>query len=83
MSRGCWEAFASERAALARYSNLKRGVGGEINFGQLVERAFEDEGEARAALKETAYYLGLGIANAARDTRVSIRAARSVGGNCR
>ena len=64
-SRGCWEAFASERAALARYAELKggRGEGGEIDFGQLIERAFEDESEARAALKETAHYLGLGIAN--------------------
>jgi len=62
-SRGCWEAFASERAALARYAKSKRGSTGKINFGQLVERAFEEEKEARAALKETAYYLGLGIAN--------------------
>jgi len=62
-SRGCWEAFASERAALARYAKLKRGGMGKINFVQLVERAFEDEKEARAALKETAYYLGIGIAN--------------------
>ena len=64
-SRGCWEAFASERAALARYAELKggHGEGGEIDFGQLIERAFEDESEARAALKETAHYLGLGIAN--------------------
>ena len=62
-SRGCWEAFASERAALARYEKLKRGAGARIEFGQLVERAFEGEGEAQSALKETAHYLGLGIAN--------------------
>src|SRR5437588_12347828 len=44
-SRGCWEALASERAALARYAKLKRGGTGKINFGQLVKRAFEDESE--------------------------------------
>src|SRR5215211_7245267 len=62
-SRECWEAFASERAALARYAKLKGGTGAGIEFGRLVERAFEGEGEAQSALKETAHYLGLGIAN--------------------
>jgi predicted NBD/HSP70 family sugar kinase len=62
-SRGCWEAFASERAALARYAKLKRGAGGSVEFGQLIERAFEGEREAQSVLKETAHYLGLGIAN--------------------
>jgi predicted NBD/HSP70 family sugar kinase len=62
-SRGCWEAFASERAAMARYANLKRGAGGSVGFGRLVELAEEGKAEAQAALKETAWYLGLGIAN--------------------
>jgi predicted NBD/HSP70 family sugar kinase len=62
-SRGCWEAFASERAALARYAKLKRGAGRSVEFGQLVELALGGEDEARSALKETAHYLGLGIAN--------------------
>jgi predicted NBD/HSP70 family sugar kinase len=62
-SRGCWEAFASERAAVARYVKSKRGTGGATKFGQLLELAFEGEGEAQSALKETAWYLGLGIAN--------------------
>ncbi|HEX3557658.1 MAG TPA: ROK family transcriptional regulator [Pyrinomonadaceae bacterium] len=64
-SRGCWEAFASERAALARYAKLKRGSGdkAKINFRRLVDLAFDDEKDAQSALKETAYYLGLGIAN--------------------
>jgi predicted NBD/HSP70 family sugar kinase len=62
-SRGCWEAFASERAALARYAKLKGGAGASVEFGRLVELAFEGECEARSALKETAHYLGLGIAN--------------------
>lgn len=60
----CWEAFASERAALARYAAAsgKTGVG-DISFAQLVERALQGETAARAALKETAYYIGIGIAN--------------------
>ncbi|PYS78603.1 MAG: hypothetical protein DMF67_07705 [Acidobacteria bacterium] len=64
-SHRCWEAFASERAALARYAKLRRGTSGsnKINFGQLVGLAFGGEREAQSALKETAYYLGLGIAN--------------------
>lgn len=62
-SRGCWEAFASERAALARYAKLKGVAGRSVEFGQLVELALEGEDEAQSALKETARYLGLGIAN--------------------
>ncbi|HEY0005181.1 MAG TPA: ROK family transcriptional regulator [Pyrinomonadaceae bacterium] len=64
-SRECWEAFASERAALARYAKLKNhsGDGSHINFSQLVDLALEAEPAARTALSETAHYLGIGIAN--------------------
>jgi predicted NBD/HSP70 family sugar kinase len=64
-SHRCWEAFASERAALARYAKSKPAAdgGAKINFGQLVGLAFEGDCDAKRALKETAYYLGLGIAN--------------------
>jgi N-acetylglucosamine repressor len=63
-SRDCWEAFASERAALARYQKLSRSNGSQnINFASLMDRALKGEGNARAALKETARYLGVGIAN--------------------
>lgn len=63
-SRECWEAFASERSALARYRNLTNGHGAlEITFGDLIDLALGGEGAAQAALKETAYYLGIGIAN--------------------
>ena len=63
-SRECWEAFASERAALARYA----GPGcdperGRVSFDELMERALGGEPEARAALLETGRYLGIGIAN--------------------
>ena len=64
-SRACWEAFASERSALARYTTMTSNSNGAIqpNFGQLVDLALQGEDAARKALKETAYYLGVGIAN--------------------
>lgn len=63
-SRECWEAFASERSALARYKNLVGNSNGKsISFGDLIDLALRNDGAARAALKETANYLGIGIAN--------------------
>jgi predicted NBD/HSP70 family sugar kinase len=64
-SRGCWEAFASERAAVARYEIISGGArppsGG--GFDALVDLALGGDPAARAALRETAHYLGVGIAN--------------------
>jgi predicted NBD/HSP70 family sugar kinase len=63
-STECWEAFASERAALARYKKLSRQNGSdELDFTKLVDLALRGEGNARSALKTTAHYLGIGIAN--------------------
>jgi len=64
-SRECWEAFASERAALARYVKLDGGSNayGDITFSQMMDRALNGESDARAALIETAHYLGIGISN--------------------
>ncbi|HEX3249859.1 MAG TPA: ROK family transcriptional regulator [Pyrinomonadaceae bacterium] len=63
-SEECWEAFASERATLARYHQRRDGLGsGEITFLQLIDKAFTQDQAAKDALLETAYYLGLGIAN--------------------
>ena len=64
-SRECWEAFASERSALARYRNLSRDQNGagDVTFGELVDMALSTDGAARTALRETAKYLGIGIAN--------------------
>src|SRR5437868_8213092 len=63
-SRECWEAFASERAALARYQKLSRSNGSDdLNFAAVMDLALKGERNARAALKETARYLGIGIAN--------------------
>ena len=64
-SRECWEAFASERSALARYRNLMENRNGGTNpsFGDLMDLALHDNDAARVALTETAHYLGIGIAN--------------------
>lgn len=62
-STECWEAFASERAALARYQKLSHSNGHDVNFTKLMDLALKGERNARAALKETARYLGIGIAN--------------------
>ncbi|PYV86144.1 MAG: hypothetical protein DMG90_21875, partial [Acidobacteria bacterium] len=59
----CWEAFASERAALARYRQRTGPRGPEPTFLQLIDKAFARDEHARAALIETAHYLGLGISN--------------------
>jgi predicted NBD/HSP70 family sugar kinase len=64
-SRECWEAFASEKAALSRYAALagKTNGGDQISFVRLVELAFEGNKNALTALKETAHFIGLGIGN--------------------
>ncbi len=61
----CWEAFASDRAALARYDKLSGNLNGanKIQYTRLIELAFKGDKKARTALKETAYYIGLGISN--------------------
>ena len=62
-SEECWEAFASERATLARYRQRAPHVDSETTFLQLIDKAFAQDEAAGEALLETAYYLGLGIAN--------------------
>jgi predicted NBD/HSP70 family sugar kinase len=63
-NRDCWEAFSSERAALARYRNLTGHQDNlRVDFKELVDRALGGESEAKAALVETAHYLGIGISN--------------------
>ncbi len=60
----CWEAFASGRAAVARYAALVGdGESRQLSFAHLIDRALDGEAAARAALLETARYLGRGISN--------------------
>jgi predicted NBD/HSP70 family sugar kinase len=62
-SNECWEAFASERAALARYREHKGSSSDDVAFSQLIDLAFKGDEAAKSSLIETAYYLGLGISN--------------------
>jgi predicted NBD/HSP70 family sugar kinase len=61
----CWEAFASERSAIARYAELSKQQNDEskISFGELVDLALKGDEKALTALKQTAHYIGVGIAN--------------------
>ncbi|CAN5261027.1 xylose repressor [soil metagenome] len=61
----CWEAFASERSAIARYVKLlkKQNGANKLSFAELVNSALEGDENALTALKQTAYYIGIGIAN--------------------
>ena len=59
----CWEAFSSERAAIARYLHLTKREEGSIEFLELIDRALDGEAAAIEALAETAHYLGIGISN--------------------
>jgi len=62
-SRGCWEAFSSQRAALARYEQSKGAGALKVDFKQLVDLGLAGDAEAVSALRETGRYLGVGIAN--------------------
>lgn len=60
----CWEAFASEKAAVARYvKNVGASSGESVSFDDVMERALGGEQAAIDALTETAHYLGIGISN--------------------
>jgi len=61
----CWEAFASGRAAVARYAQLT-GQSFDVNqlsFLELIDRAITGEEKAQTALVETAQNLSIGISN--------------------
>lgn len=61
----CWEAFSSERAALARYRKLfdNEPDPKSVDFTTLIDRALAGESQANEVLAETARYLGIGISN--------------------
>ncbi|HYP01415.1 MAG TPA: ROK family transcriptional regulator [Pyrinomonadaceae bacterium] len=59
----CWEAYASGRAAVARYLAGGSNDGGKVDLAQVVDRALAGEARATRALTETAHYLGIGISN--------------------
>ena len=66
-NRGCWEAYASDIATINRYisksgTKISRTV--DSMFKYIFKQAYEyNETAAIETLKETGYYLGVGIAN--------------------
>jgi predicted NBD/HSP70 family sugar kinase len=64
-SHDCWEAFASGRAALARYERLmqRKGRHLRLTFAQLIDHALDGEETARTAIIETAKFVSIGISN--------------------
>ncbi len=63
-NRDCWEAFSSERSAIARYLKLAGDQSRpHFPFRELVDRALGGEANATEALIDTARYLGVGISN--------------------
>jgi predicted NBD/HSP70 family sugar kinase len=61
----CWEAFSSERAAVAHYLELTGNAEPThaIEFGEVIDRALDGERAAAESLAEMAHYLGIGISN--------------------
>ena len=67
---GCWEAYVSNRATLARYFGRAAEASGPVPSEQkaftiedLIARARGGDAKAAAALQATARYLGLGLAS--------------------
>jgi N-acetylglucosamine repressor len=65
--RGCWEAYASKRAVIARYQGTDASWPASAEMGSLtmedvMARARKGEGRALEVLRETGDYLGRGFA---------------------
>jgi predicted NBD/HSP70 family sugar kinase len=58
-SRGCWEVFASNRAALRYYFESSSQTG--LNFQDLLSLADQGDGRAAKALETMAHFLGRGM----------------------
>jgi len=59
-SRGCWEVYASNRAAL-RYYHQGKTPAGELSFADLLSLAEQEDPRAVSALDQMAHYLGRGM----------------------
>ncbi|MCL5267453.1 MAG: ROK family transcriptional regulator [Bacteroidetes bacterium] len=64
-NNGCWEAYASDKATVNRYMKRQPGARSTSSFSiqDIVDLAKEDDPIAVEILKQTGYYLGLGISN--------------------
>src|SRR4030095_4070294 len=60
--RGCWDLYASDKATLARYQNLRGATGKrQITIRKLMELVDAGDEAATEAVRETGRYLGIGI----------------------
>jgi predicted NBD/HSP70 family sugar kinase len=64
--RGCWEAYVSKRAVIARYRGTDPSwphsvETTSVTIEQIMARARAGEGQAREALRETGHFLGRGF----------------------
>ncbi|MGE5402658.1 MAG: ROK family transcriptional regulator [Ignavibacteriales bacterium] len=67
-NNGCWEKYASDRATVKRYTERKTLKGATsqnevISIETIIASALSNDSPALEVLKETGYYLGLGITN--------------------
>src|SRR4030095_1950324 len=62
-ANGCWEAYVSNRATLARYFGPTRQQQSQFSIEDLIARARAGDAKAIAAIEATARYLGLGLAS--------------------
>ena len=62
-NRDCWEAFSSERAAVARYQQLIGKGATDVTFYEIVDKALAGEASAEKSLRDMALSLGIGISN--------------------
>jgi N-acetylglucosamine repressor len=65
--RGCWEAYVSKRAVIARYRGTDPSwpecvEATSVTIEHIMARARAGEAQAREALRETGHFLGLGFA---------------------
>ena len=65
--KGCWEAYVSVRATVARYRGVDlswpaSSAPSDVTVATIVARAREGEARALETLRETGYYLGRGFA---------------------
>ncbi len=59
----CWEAHSSEKAVIARFQALVGESAKNVDVNQIFDLAVRGEENAVRVLRETAHYLGIGIAN--------------------
>ncbi len=65
-NKGCWEAYASERAIVEKYiaaNPRKKGITADFMAQDIIDLAKKNDQTAIEILRKAGYYLGLGIAN--------------------